>query len=198
MLNKPWLPGKDDPLLKTFNPSLEGFKVSNVMKIDRREWDEDVVKDLFDDRRDKEGNQGEEHSGFWRQLWRLKVPPKVKNLLWREVSGCLPTKSQLHLKDVAIDLYCPSCNVVMESIYHSLVRCSFAQEVWGILMLDVNVGDFEVFDVWFEAILQRFDHPRVEKIATVYWALWEARTNVVWNKKGVTAIALVTSALLLP
>ncbi|XP_062089763.1 uncharacterized protein LOC133796310 [Humulus lupulus] len=112
------------------------------------------------------------------------------------VSRCLPTKSQFHFKHVAIDLYYPSCNVVVESIYYSLVSCSFAQEVWGILLLDVNVGDFEVFDVWFEAILKRFDHPRVEKIATVDWALWGARNNLVWNKIGVTAAALVTSALL--
>ncbi|XP_062118364.1 uncharacterized protein LOC133831980 [Humulus lupulus] len=147
-------------------------------------------------KRDKEGNEGEDHSGFWRQLWRLKVPHKVKNLLWRVVLGCLPTKSQLHLKHVTIDMYCPSCNMVVESIYHNLVSYSFSQDVWGILILDVKVGDFEVFDVWLDAILQRFDHNRVGKITTVCWALWRARNNLVWNKKGVTVTALVTLALL--
>jgi hypothetical protein len=27
----------------------------------------------------------------WSVIWRLKVPPKVKNLIWRMCRGCLPT-----------------------------------------------------------------------------------------------------------
>jgi len=29
--------------------------------------------------------------GNWSGIWRLKVPPKVKNLVWRMCRGCLPT-----------------------------------------------------------------------------------------------------------
>lgn len=31
------------------------------------------------------------NSGFWRRLWNLKIPPKVKHFLWRAVTNCLPT-----------------------------------------------------------------------------------------------------------
>lgn len=33
----------------------------------------------------------EDNSGFWRKLWNLKIPPKVKKFLWRSVNNCLPT-----------------------------------------------------------------------------------------------------------
>jgi hypothetical protein len=29
--------------------------------------------------------------GDWDSLWRTKVPPKVRNLIWRICRGCLPT-----------------------------------------------------------------------------------------------------------
>lgn len=35
------------------------------------------------------------NSGFWRKLWNLKIPPKVKNFLWRAAANCLPTKDLL-------------------------------------------------------------------------------------------------------
>lgn len=41
---------------------------------------------------EKNSNNTSDNSGFWRKLWNLKVPAKVKNLLWRAATGCLPTK----------------------------------------------------------------------------------------------------------
>jgi hypothetical protein len=32
------------------------------------------------------------HPANWQNIWCLKVPPKVKNLLWRMRRGCLPTR----------------------------------------------------------------------------------------------------------
>lgn len=35
------------------------------------------------------------NSGFWRKLWILKIPPKVKNFPWHACSNCLPIKDML-------------------------------------------------------------------------------------------------------
>jgi len=37
--------------------------------------------------------------GFWSVIWRLKVTPKVKNLIWRMCRGCLPTRVRLQDKE---------------------------------------------------------------------------------------------------
>ncbi|KAL8149774.1 hypothetical protein AgCh_006690 [Apium graveolens] len=68
----------------------------------------------------------EDNSGFWRKMWNLKIPPKVKNFLWRALSNCLPTKDLLRQRHVQISAVCPTCNDHNESILHSLVQCSFA------------------------------------------------------------------------
>lgn len=69
--------------------------------------------------------QNDSNSGFWRKMWNLKIPPKVKNFLWRAVSDCLPTRDQLRIRHVAVNLMCLVCNEAPESAFHSLVNCSF-------------------------------------------------------------------------
>lgn len=57
----------------------------------------------------------------WKELWNLKVPPKVKHLVWRATSGCLPTKPQLCTRKVNISPLCPMCNSEeVETIQHAL------------------------------------------------------------------------------
>uniref|UniRef100_A0A803PQ00 Uncharacterized protein n=1 Tax=Cannabis sativa TaxID=3483 RepID=A0A803PQ00_CANSA len=48
-----------------------------------------------------------EASEFWNDLWRLKIPPKVKNLVWRGGTNCLPTMTMLLTKRVVRSSLCP-------------------------------------------------------------------------------------------
>lgn len=55
----------------------------------------------------KESNSINASNRQWKRMWNLKIPPKVKNLMWHATSGCLPTKVQLRTKQVNIDDLCP-------------------------------------------------------------------------------------------
>uniref|UniRef100_A0A803PY00 Reverse transcriptase zinc-binding domain-containing protein n=1 Tax=Cannabis sativa TaxID=3483 RepID=A0A803PY00_CANSA len=79
---------------------------------------------LLQDQKDEQ--TGNNYSGFWVKLWQLKIPPKVKNLLWRAVSGCLPTSFMLCTKNVDVPATCPVCQGNIETIMHALVTCPFA------------------------------------------------------------------------
>lgn len=87
----------------------------------------------------------EDNSGFWRKLWNLKIPPKVKNFLWRAVNNCLPTKDMLRAKQVRVNNVCPVCNSAAESILHTLVLCPFAESCWQSVALPFISGDFQTF-----------------------------------------------------
>lgn len=76
----------------------------------------------------KGGNQLSSNSGFWKKLWNLKIPLKVKHFLWRASKDCLPTKDQLRIKRVNVDALCPTCNLEVETTTHAIISCPFAKE----------------------------------------------------------------------
>jgi len=68
-------------------------------------------------------------SGYWSGIWRLKVPPKIKNLLWRTCRGCLPTKVRLQDKGVQCPISCVSCDGLHEDLSHICFECPFTVQV---------------------------------------------------------------------
>jgi len=46
------------------------------------------------------GNSHLHRAGNWDSIWRIKVPPKVKNLIWIVYRNCLPTRTRLLDKGV--------------------------------------------------------------------------------------------------
>lgn len=57
-----------------------------------------IVKSAYLELQKIKRNSQEDNSVFRRKLWNLKIPPKVKNFLWRAVQNFLPTKDLLHKK----------------------------------------------------------------------------------------------------
>lgn len=74
----------------------------------------------------REYNLMSNNSGFWRKLWNLKIPSKVKHFMWRAINGCLPTRDNLSMKRVAVNNLCLMCSAFPEKTLHILVQCSFA------------------------------------------------------------------------
>jgi len=50
------------------------------------------------------------HPGNWRDIWRLKIPPEVKHLVWRMCRGCLPARVRLQDNGVSYPTNCTICN----------------------------------------------------------------------------------------
>lgn len=50
VLNQPWLVDDNNPYVKSRLPVLAEATVDAIMQDDRRQWDEDIVTDLFNDR----------------------------------------------------------------------------------------------------------------------------------------------------
>jgi hypothetical protein len=65
--------------------------------------------------------------GHWNLIWKLKVPLKVKNFLWR---GCFPTRARLSNRGVSCPLDCVQCNNNYEDSIHILIECPKVVQVW--------------------------------------------------------------------
>lgn len=126
---------------------------------------------------------------MWKRLWRLHLPPQVKNFIWRAGNNILPTRSALHQKRVSVPLTCPLCNFYDESSLHLLVQCDFASQVWSFS----NSGWFRPqcssFLDWLVAVMRLFNDMDVCMILVVCWAIWNSRNSVIWANKFKTPAA---------
>lgn len=50
IVGQPWLLDENNPFITTNVQGLENHKVSSIMSMDSRGWDEDILKDLFNTR----------------------------------------------------------------------------------------------------------------------------------------------------
>lgn len=68
--------------------------------------------------------------GHWKVLWKLKIPPKIKDCLWRVCRDVLPNKVNLFRKHLVDDKWCVFCGADMETTWHTFFSCPFALNCW--------------------------------------------------------------------
>ena len=57
---------------------------------------------------------------IWNRLWKLPIPPKVHNFVWRAYSNILPTRANLCWRKVHLDPKCKVCGEHDEIVIHIL------------------------------------------------------------------------------
>lgn len=63
-----------------------------------------------------------------KNVWNLKVAPKVKAFVWKILKRALPVGERLVERHIDVDPRCKRCGA-SESIIHLLFHCPFAQQV---------------------------------------------------------------------
>ena len=142
----------------------------------------------------KENHSTLDNSGFWRKLWQLKLPSKIKNFLWRAVSRCLPTKDLLRTRGIDINSLCPICQVDDESIEHILVNCSFADHCHQLSSSFVIQEGSSSFAEWLSRVFEKHNQTEILVHVVICWLLWKNRNDAVWKQKSIDSSELVTSA----
>ncbi|KAL6515330.1 hypothetical protein OROHE_018962 [Orobanche hederae] len=132
---------------------------------------------------------------FWRKLWKLKAPPKVKNWLWRTCKEFLPTKDNLRRKGVAAGLECDMCHSNDETLWHLFVQCDFAVSCWNLggfrntlekLAVEVNsCGEL------FKRMVSELELKRGAEFAVLGWRIWKERNEICWEGRRSTAAKAV-------
>lgn len=155
------------------------------------------VKSAYAKLRDqKEALNARDSPGFWRKLWNLKIPLKVKHFMWRANSGTLPTKDILISRRVNVCSLCPVCNTNMETTAHVLVNCDFAKLCWETVNLRKQFYTVSSFTEWFSGMVQDYNMEEMKIISMICWSLWKNRNNIVWNQKSSEVTEVVNSAIL--
>ena len=77
----------------------------------------------------------------WSWIWKLKIPPKIKNFIWKCAPHRIPTKSVLFPYADMRDQVCPRCNEI-EMPIHVLRDCHFARQIWSSFPGHLLIADF--------------------------------------------------------
>ena len=124
-------------------------------------------------------------TGYWLGIWKLKVPPKIKNLMWRMCRGCLPTRVRLLDKGVQGPTQCVSCDSNHEDLNHIFFECPSAVQVWNMAGLWQSIRQAmaaspSVIDSIF-SLLQSLSVTQSQRLAALFWSIWKRRNNSVWE-----------------
>lgn len=140
------------------------------------------VKSAYNFLQKQKGDWNVDEDGIiWKILWNIKAPPKVLNLVWRALTGTLPTLSQLRLKNVQVQAMCPNCQLEDESIVHILVYCQYARQCWSVLLPELQFVECSSFYSWLSFIFDTVEQGKFVDIVSLCWSLWRTRNDLVWN-----------------
>lgn len=146
-----------------------------------------------------EDNSYAPENGNWKRLWRIRVPPKVRNFLWRVAHNCLPTRDNLGRRGIQVPDECVICGLNFENSWHSLINCSFAEACWhevGLHEVIYSVAwESDSVVEWLFKIIDKLHEPDIDKFAMVAWAIWKQRNNQLWNSTHLSAANTVFSGL---
>jgi len=68
--------------------------------------------------------------GKWSSIWKLKVPPKIRNFVWRVCRGCFPTRARLSSRGIHCPNDCFLCGTNYEDSIHVLLECPGVMQAW--------------------------------------------------------------------
>ncbi|XP_019163494.1 PREDICTED: uncharacterized protein LOC109159838 [Ipomoea nil] len=159
----------------------------NLMHDDLWYWEGDLrgcysVKDGYK----RLGEVHAQGSVVWNGIWRLNIPPKWKNLMWRALSNILPTLDNLIKRRVDLMNICPACGLLEESIMHIFCTCDYASRVWIASQLpkpQINGSDFMQWaELWLDGAAG-YSRETQGMICGLIHELWMARNSAVWEAK---------------
>ena len=115
---------------------------------------------------------------FWRSIWKIKVPGKIKHFLWKACSNSLPTKENLMKRKILQDSMCQRCLNGSEDVVHSLWSCEGLREVWNVEF--GWVCDLGVQWTSFSELLKRIQSKphTVALFAAMAWSIWYHRNKL--------------------
>ncbi|KAK3230172.1 hypothetical protein Dsin_002053 [Dipteronia sinensis] len=118
---------------------------------------------------------------WWKFLWRIKIPSKIKLLLWRASHDWIPTFVNLAGRGLVMDRLCPICNSWTESSLHALWSCPKlrkARDMCPLLDgLKVKHG-MSFFDFMF-ACKNQLRRGTGTFMCGFFWRIWFSRNGVV-------------------
>ena len=150
-----------------------------------------------------DGNSGEASNNqsnklFWKTMWRLNVPNKVKSFTWRASKNIISTKANLCHQKVIDNPTCEACGLGANSSGHVQWDCEKTQELWKLFgipfeVCGANFPEFVDF-LWYLKFGQKMRDDLLELVVMVAWCLWFNHNEVRLGKARLSGVAILQKA----
>ena len=100
-----------------------------------------------------QGDNLHERKG-WTLIWKLKIPGKIRNLMWRTGANLLPTKLGLCSKKIIVDPLCPCRHTALEDLSHAQLTCPEKKDLWDSVITNNSDRTITDFMAWWEDLYQ--------------------------------------------
>jgi hypothetical protein len=138
-------------------------------------------------------------NGPWHLLWRIRAPPKVKNLLWRICRHCCPTRARLRDKGIECPTSCVLCEDHDEDSFHLFFKCRNSINIWNQTsfaqaVLQASEEQPDTAAVIF-TLLQQVDTDKAWIFGVIIWSIWNQRNEKVWRNKDTPQHIVISRAM---
>ena len=122
---------------------------------------------------------------LWNHIWKLNIPPKVRNFVWHACSNILPTSTNLCRKRIPLNPACAICQQHDETVAHAFWGCPLARNVWALVKGKMQKWSFEVEDFYIlvRELMGVLTTKELEVWAIVSWFIWNACNRYLFDKK---------------
>ncbi|KAA3472610.1 reverse transcriptase [Gossypium australe] len=121
---------------------------------------------------------------FYKKLWLLDLPTKIKITIWRVTWNFLPTKVNLQHKKLVTDASCPRCGDRAKTLDHLFRECPVTVDMWSALQLqNVLLAENRGFEQWLIWVCEHFNLQICRLFCCALWATWGDRNSKIHDNK---------------
>ncbi|RLN42620.1 retrotransposon protein, putative, unclassified [Panicum miliaceum] len=117
---------------------------------------------------------------FWKKLWKLNCPGKIKHFLWRLGHNSVAVRCNLKRRGMEIDTRCVMCNRLDEDGGHLFCNCKFVKYIWR----ELNIEEVrcrlanQVSVQMFMSLIWELEEKMQLRVVMLLWHWWLERNRV--------------------
>ncbi|KAK6123164.1 hypothetical protein DH2020_043092 [Rehmannia glutinosa] len=133
---------------------------------------------------------------IWRNLWKLRIPPRILHFTWRFLTDSLPVPQNLLRRRIPVDSTCPHCDSHDASSSHILFTCPFAMQVWQLAGIDhpIFLHQQPSVALWARDVILDSPSNISEFFAAICNGIWYSRNKKIHENQPPHATSIVASA----
>ena len=124
---------------------------------------------------------------LWNGIWKLRFPNKVRHFIWQAVRNSLPTKLNLHRRQVVPKGLCDLCRDCPKDSVRALWYCDAVKAIWqfDLRFSFLRAQKFSMFEDLVQFLCSHGSSDLFAWFAMVAWSVWERRNRLrVGQKTG--------------